>query len=211
MEQLKNFLAIIIFVGAYVLADIYVATAALMIVVAVQVGLLWLTKKPISVELKAIFWASMVLGWLTLFFRNEQFIQWKTTIVNTAVAALLIGTHIRAKTPERAYGTEVVLKKLLGSSELQLTDQPGAWRVINLGWIASFLFAAGLNLVVVYNFSLDAWVTYKLVGGMLITFTSVALTLFYMFKRGMISEPADAAEPGYEDTTLDLENTPDPS
>jgi len=200
LEQLKNFLPIIIFVGAYVAADIYVATAALMIVVAVQVGFLWLTKKPISIELKATFWAGLVLGSLTLFFRNEQFIQWKTTIVNTAIALLLIGTHIRAKKPGRAYGTEVVLKKMLGSNGLVFTDQPNAWRVINMGWIFSFLFAAGLNLVVVYNFSLDFWVTYKLVGGMLITLTSVALTITYMFNEGVDEE---------EDGTLNLENSPD--
>lgn len=201
LEQLKNILPILIFVGAYVMADIYVATAALMIAVTLQVGWLRLRKKPISVELKATFWVGLIMGSLTLFFRNEQFIQWKTTIVNAAVAGLLIVTHYRAQNPQRAYGTEMVLKKMLGSSGLIISDKPDGWPVINLGWIASFLFAAGLNLVVVYNFSLDFWVTYKLVGGTLITFTSVALTLFYMFKRGMISEP--------EETALELDKRQD--
>lgn len=182
--------------GVYVAVDIYAATAALMIAVAIQVGLLWFTKQPISLELKATFWIGLVMGSLTLFFRDEQFIQWKTTIVNTALACALIVTHFKG----RAYGTEVVLKKMMESSGVILTDQREAWRTINLGWILSFLFAAGLNLIVAYNFSLDFWVTYKLVGGMLISFTSVALTMIYMYRKNMISEPKETVIDSGQDT-----------
>ena len=77
MDQLKNFLPLIIFVAAYVAYDIYVATAALMIAVTLQVGLYLLLKKPLSMELKLTFWVGMVMGSLTLFFQNELFIQWK--------------------------------------------------------------------------------------------------------------------------------------
>ncbi len=194
LEQLKNFLPILIFVGTYVLTDIYTATAALMIAVTVQVGLLWLTKKPISVELKATFWIGLLMGSLTLFFRNELFIQWKTTIVNSAVACALIVTHFKG----RAYGTEIVLKKMLESQDMTLSGEKSAWRTINIGWIFSFLFAAALNLVVAYNFSLDFWVTYKLVGGMGITFTSIVLTMIYMYNKGMISEPEQPLDSALE-------------
>lgn len=187
LEQLKNFLPILIFVGAYVLTDIYIATAALMIAVTIQVGALWLAKKPISMELKGTFWVGLVMGSLTLILQDERFIQWKTSIVNTVLACALIFTHFKG----RSYGTEIVLKKMLQSQELALDGNKANWRTINIIWILSFLVAAGLNLVVAYNFSLDFWVTYKLVGGMVITFTTVVLTMVYMYNTGMISEPEE--------------------
>ena len=118
MEQLKNFLPVIIFVAVYVAADIYTATAALMIAVALQVAVYLLLKKPLSMELKLTFWVGLIAGSLTLFFRNELFIQWKTTVINWLMAGGLIGTHFFGK----SYGTEVVLKAILANAAQQQTD-----------------------------------------------------------------------------------------
>ena len=225
MEQLKNYLPVIIFVAVYAATDIYKATAALMIAVAAQVGLYWLLKKPISMELKLTFWVGLVAGSLTLFFRNELFIQWKTTVVNWLLACGLITTHFFGK----SYGTEVVLKAILANaaekqvekqSEKQsepqadsLTADAGTdaaedaklvstpetkapatgenrvvWRNVNFLWIGSFTVAGALNLLVAYTTSLDFWVTYKLVGGMSLTFTTVVLTMIYLYKKGLLDD-----------------------
>ncbi len=223
MDQLKNFLPLIIFVAAYVAYDIYVATAALMIAVTLQVGLYLLLKKPLSMELKLTFWVGMVMGSLTLFFQNELFIQWKTTIINWLMAGGLIATHFFGK----SYGTELVLKSLLQQSAKKdqeneqeakpAVSQPGpstaalqpdprereVWRVVNFLWIGSFIFSGGLNLVVAYNSSLDFWVTYKLVGGMAITSITVAITIFYLFKTGLMDEyaPPEAEQGSKQNTT----------
>jgi len=118
VEQLKNFLPLIIFVAVYVASDIYKATAALMIAVAAQVAIYLLLKKPLSMELKLTFWVGLVMGSLTLFFRNELFIQWKTTVINWLMAGGLIATHFFGK----AYGTEVVLKAILANAAAQQTE-----------------------------------------------------------------------------------------
>ena len=212
MDQLKNFLPLIIFVLAYAAFDIYVATAALMIAVTLQVGLYLVLKKPLSMELKLTFWVGMVMGSLTLFFQNELFIQWKTTVINWLMAAGLIATHFFGK----SYGMELVLKSLLQQSAKKdsekdqeeekptvshpepaaaaLAPDPGereTWRVVNFLWIGSFIFSGALNLVVAYNTSLDFWVTYKLVGGMAITSITIAITIFYLFKNGLMDEYAE--------------------
>lgn len=197
MEQLKNFLPLIVFVLAYVTTDIYVATAALMIAVTVQVGLTLLFKQPLSMELKVTFWVGLVMGSMTLIFQDEKFIQWKTTVVNWILASVLIGTHFVGK----SYGTELVLKKMLAgntppdkSAASATKSAPPAfqsaprnvWRTVNLIWIGSFGLAGALNLVVAFNFSLDFWVTYKLVGGFLLTFTTILLTMYYLYRKGLL-------------------------
>jgi intracellular septation protein len=48
--------------------------------------------------------------------------------------------------------------------QIQLPD--AAWRVANWSWIAFFTFMGVLNLWVAFNFSTDAWVNFKLFGGM---------------------------------------------
>jgi len=243
VEQLKNFLPLIIFVVAYITTDIYVATAALMIAVTLQVGLTLLFKKPLSMELKLTFWVGLVMGSLTLIFQDEKFIQWKTTIVNWTLATVLIGTHFFGK----SYGTEVVLKKMLEANQPGDTDNPldstpdsaaaahtidaaaskmdaatsgtdaaasetGAatresaaahikaprtvWRTVNLIWIASFALAGALNLVVAFNFSLDFWVTYKLIGGFVLTFTTIVLTMFYLYRQGLLDHLDPEPHPG---------------
>ena len=229
MEQLKNYLPVIIFVAVYAATDIYKATAALMIAVAAQVAFYLLLKKPLSMELKLTFWVGLVAGSLTLFFRNELFIQWKTTVINWLMAAGLIATHFFGK----SYGTEVVLKAVLANAAQQAgsatTDpepelveqtkpesvpatQPGAqqenraiWRNVNFFWIASFSVAGALNLLVAYNASLDFWVTYKLVGGMTLTLTTVILTMVYLYKKGLLDElvAEDIEEQQIDDQQID--------
>ena len=213
MDQLKNFLPLIIFVAVYVTSDIYMATAALMVAVSLQVALYLLLKQPLSMELKLTFWVGLIMGSLTLFFRNELFIQWKTTVINWLMAGGLIATHFFGK----AYGTEVVLKSLLrnaaeksaegtsaeqnipptedistprSGSEIkrETADQKPVWRVVNFLWIGSFTLAGALNLIVAYNASLDFWVTYKLVGGMALSLLTIVITMVYLYKKGLLDD-----------------------
>ena len=240
MDQLKNFLPLIIFVAVYVSTDIYTATAALMIAVTVQVVAYLLLKKPLSFELKLTFWVGLVMGSMTLFFQDERFIQWKTTVVNWLMASGLIATHFFGK----SYGTEVVFKKLLQNaaekaaapesappstepeslpstraeaptsveaptskgtaSAEEKAKNKAVWRNVNLLWIASFAIAGALNLFVAANFSLDFWVTYKLVGGMVLTFLTIILTMIYLHQRGFLDElaPPEEAATAIERETL---------
>jgi intracellular septation protein len=150
-----------------------------MAAVTLQVICYRLARKPIGRELQLTFWASMVFGGLTLFYRDEAFIQWKPTIINWLLAASLVTSHFMRKN---------LIQKLLGS-KMHLPDQ--VWVNLNLGWSAGFFLAGALNLVVAYNFSMEVWVTYKLVGGLALTFTYVILTTLYLHKLGLLDAVAD--------------------
>jgi len=188
MTQLLDFVPIALFVGVFFAMDIYWATGALMVAVTVQVLSYRLLGKPVSRELNMTFWASLVFGALTLIFRNETFIQWKPTIVNWLLAASLVGSYYVGRTN--------LLKQLLGQ-QLTLVDE--VWTRLNFGWALGFFFAGALNLVVAYNFSMEFWVGYKLVGGFALTFLYIIITMVYLARKGFLDDHEDAAagpEPG---------------
>ena len=177
MNQMLDFVPIALFVVVFFLSDIFMATGALMLGVSLQLGIYYLLKKPISRELKITFWASIVFGSLTLIFRNELFIQWKPTIVNWLFCVSLIGSQF--------VGRSNLVKKLLGK-QLSLTDD--IWLRLNFGWAFGFFLAGVLNLVVAYNFSMEIWVTYKLIGGFALTFAYIMITMIYLSKKGFLTE-----------------------
>lgn len=181
MNQLFDFLPLALFVAVFFATDIYWATAALMVAVTAQVVVFRLVGRPISRELTLTFWASLIFGSLTLIFRNETFIQWKPTIVNWLLAASLIGSFYLGRTN--------LLKQLMGH-QVTLVDE--VWARLNFGWALGFLLAGALNLVVAYNFSMEFWVTYKLVGGFALTFLYIAITVAYL-SWGKHFDPSDVA------------------
>ena len=180
MSQLLNFLPIAIFVAVFFAADIYWATGALMIAVTLQVLACKLLGRPIARELLLTFWASLAFGGLTLALRDETFIQWKPSIVNWVLAALLLGGHVLGKNP---------IRKLL-SRQLSLPER--VWVRLNLGWCLGFFLAGVLNLVVAYSFSMEFWVAYKLVGGLALTFSYIVLTLIYLHRLGLLHPPLES-------------------
>ena len=184
MQQLLDFLPILVFTVVFFASDIYWATGALMASVTLQVVIYKLMGRPIGRELKFTFWASMAFGGLTLLLRDETFIQWKPTVVNLLLAASLIGSHFMRTN---------LIRKVLGG---QLTLPAPVWVRLNFGWAAGFLFAGALNLVVAYNFSMEFWVTYKLVGGLGLTFSYIAITLLYLHRLGLLEQVAETPAAG---------------
>ena len=178
MQQLLDYAAILAFVVVYFISrDIFLATGVLMVGVATQVALYWLLKKPIGNELKITFWASMVLGGMTLILRNEAFIQWKPTIVNAVLASVLLFGHLVKRT--------FFVKKMMGKI-LDLPDH--AWLVLTYIWVVAFTIAGVANIWVAYNYSMDTWVTFKFVGLMGINIVFLIITFAYLGKKGYLSE-----------------------
>ncbi|HEY5645976.1 MAG TPA: inner membrane-spanning protein YciB [Pseudomonadales bacterium] len=182
MSQLLDFVPVAVFVIVFFLTDIFYATAALMVGVTIQVLVYLALKRPVSRELKITFWASILFGGLTLAFRNETFILWKPTIVNWLLAGILVGSHF--------FSRKTALQHMLGK-QMSLHDQ--VWIRLNFGWAAGFFLAGALNLFVAYNFSLDFWVSYKLIGGFALTFLYILITVGYLAAKGYLQEPKPAS------------------
>jgi intracellular septation protein len=109
-----------------------------------------------------------VFGGATLLLHDETFIKWKPTVLYWLFAAVLAGGEL--------FAGRNLLRALLGA-QLELPDT--AWRRLNLSWIGFFALMGAANLAVAYNFSTDAWVNFKLFGG-------IGLMLLFVLAQGLV-------------------------
>ncbi|MCF8210589.1 MAG: septation protein A [Rhodoferax sp.] len=153
MKTLIDFFPILLFFGGYKLYDIYVATAVLMAATVLQMGLiLWLDGKLQTMH-KVTALLVLAFGTLTLVLQDERFIKWKPTVLYSAMAiALALALWVLRKN---------FLKMMLGS-HLELPDP--VWHKLTVAWIVYFLFMAASNAYVVWYFSTDFWMNFKLWG-----------------------------------------------
>ncbi len=161
MQALVDFLPIIVFFAVYKLYGnfgpeedaILAATGAIMVVMVVQIAIQWLRKRTVNKMLLISGGLVLVFGGITLVLQNALFIQWKPTILYWlfALACLTTRFFTRKTLVERALGHAV---------ELQGT----VWRQLNWIWIIFFVGLGAANIYVVYNFSEETWVNFKVYG-----------------------------------------------
>ena len=166
MQLFYDFFPVIAFFVAYKMYDIYVATAVIIVAVGMQVAIHWVHTRTVS-RMHAIS-AVLVfaLGGITLALRNEAFIQWKPTVVNWLFGLVFLGSQY--------IGSKPIIQRMLEHSAELDND---AWHKLNAIWAGYFFFLGIANLFVVYNFSENAWVNFKLFG-------MLGLTLIFALGQG---------------------------
>ena len=148
-------------------APVLLATVVVIVATLAQVLVLKLRRKKVDTMLWVSLALVVVLGGLTIWFHSETFIKWKPTLLYWAMAAsFLLGPLLFGKN---------LLRVLLGQ-QLELPD--AVWRRLNWAWVAFFSAMGVLNLWVAYNFSTDAWVNFKLFGG-------IGLMLVFTLAQGL--------------------------
>jgi intracellular septation protein len=154
MKLLFDVFPVILFFVAFKLYGIYVATAVAIGASFAQIGWLWLRGRSIDKMLWVSLGVITVFGGATLVFANETFIKWKPTVLYWLFAGSLI------------VAAAVFRKNLVRSvMESQVSLPEDVWKKLLTSWIAFFGTMGVLNLYVAYNFSTDAWVNFKLFGG----------------------------------------------
>jgi intracellular septation protein len=154
MKVLFDLFPIILFFAAYKVADIYVATAVAIAATFAQIA--WVKLRHGKVE--KMLWISLaiivVFGGATLLLHDPTFIKWKPTVLYWAFAVVLLGS-------------DLVLKKNLIRAMMseQLTLPDPVWTRLNLSWAGFFTVMGVVNLYVAFNYSENAWVNFKLFGG----------------------------------------------
>lgn len=167
MQLLFDFFPVIAFFVAYKLADIYVATAVIIVAVIVQTAAQWVRHRKVSSMSLLSGALVLVFGGLTLLIHDKAFIQWKVTIVNWLFAAGFLASMM--------FGERTLIERMLGES-VQL-DRP-LWRRLNVAWAMFFLVLGALNLYVAFQFSENVWVNFKLFG-------VLGLTLVFALAQGL--------------------------
>ena len=153
MRFLIDFFPIALFVAAYKLHDIYMATGVLMAATIVQTGIIYAVDRKLQTLHKVTLVLVLVFGALTLLLHDERFIKWKPTVLYASMAVVLAAALWIWK--------KNFLQVLLGS-QLKLPD--AVWSRLTVAWVLYFLFMAGINAWVAAYFSTEDWVNFKLWG-----------------------------------------------
>jgi intracellular septation protein len=172
MKLLFDFFPIVLFFIVYKLYGIYTATAVAMIASLSQVALYRLKfqryEKTQLISLVII----MVLGGATLFFHNPWFIKWKPTGLYWLSAIVFFTSSF--------VGSKPLIQKMMDSN---VTLASKIWHRLNVAWSLFFIVMGALNLYVAYNYDTDAWVNFKLFGGVGLTLLFVLIQALYLTKH----------------------------
>ncbi|HXV10222.1 MAG TPA: septation protein A [Burkholderiales bacterium] len=154
MKFLFDIFPVILFFAAFKLYDIYIATAVAMAATVIQIGWVWMRHRKVDNMLWVSLVVILVFGGATLALQDETFIKWKPTVLYWLFGATL------------AIAAAAFKKNLIRSMlEHQVSMPDLVWGKLLASWIIFFLAMGAINLVVAYNFSTDAWVNFKLFGG----------------------------------------------
>jgi intracellular septation protein len=169
MKLLFDYFPIICFFIAYKFYGVYVATAVTMGACVLQNIAYWLKNRRFEKLHVITLFSVLILGSFTLFFHNAIFIQWKPSIIYWIFAAvLLFSQYISRKN---------LLTHLLGDKIILPTN---IWNQLNLSWVLFFIFLGFLNVYVIYHYSMNAWVNFKLFGTLGLTLVFTIIQAIYM-------------------------------
>ena len=178
MKLLLDYIPIAVFFAVYVYSkDLVLATIVLIPATALQIMLAWKLFGKVEKMYWITFAVLLVMGGFTIALDDPLFIQWKPTVAYTLLATVLFFNLLLAQKP--------LIEAWLGKHVALPTRH---WRRISLAWIGFFLFSAALNIIIVYNFSVDFWVHYKLYGQLLVTLAFMLLQGVYIYKNQIVTE-----------------------
>ena len=185
MKQLLEFLPLIIFFIVYQMSGttlsvgdseytfdgIYTATIALILTTILQVIIVKLVWGSVEKRLLGVAGAVIIFGGATVLLKDPVFIFWKPTVFNWALAGVSIVWHVmRGK---------CLFEDLL-PDEIEMPKH--IWKRVTVASTLHFFIVGAVNLYVAYNFSMDAWVSFKL-------WSAVLFTLIWAVVIGVIMGP----------------------
>ncbi len=169
MQLFIDYIPIVVFVLAYFYEDIFFATAVLMVVMPIVMLLQWLLTKKVNKIYAVSTVLVLVLGGVTIAFRNPTFLYWKPTVLNWLIAIVFLGSQWIGEKP-------IVQRMLEKAAELN-SDQ---WVRLNQIWVTFFVIVGAANLFVAYSFSEAFWVKFKLFGMLGLTFVFVIVQSIWL-------------------------------
>ena len=172
MKLLYDFFPIIIFFIAFKLAGIYVATASAMAISLLQVITYWFKYRRFEKMQLTTLIMIVLLGGATLLLHKEIFIKWKISVINWLFAAACLASQW--------IGKKNLVQRLL---EEKISLSTKIWRRLNAFWVVYFLTLGFINLYVIYHFSTNTWVNFKLFGILGLTLAFVILQAIYLAKH----------------------------
>lgn len=165
------------FFVAYYMADLFVATAAIMVATVLALAVSYIVERRIPMMPLITAGIVGVFGGLTLWLQDETFIKMKPTIIQAIFGAVLIAG---------LFAKRLFLKTLFGAA-WHLTDE--GWRVLTVRFSLFFFAMGAINEAVWRTQSTEFWVNFKVFGLMALTFVFI-MSQVPMLKRYTIEDDA---------------------
>ncbi len=178
MNTILELLPLIIFIIAYKLKGIYIATALLMLATLAQSIVLYVKNKHLNTMQWLTLGLVLIFGTATLVFHDEKFIKIKPTVLYWlfAIALEVSWRYYKKNLAERLF------RGILEKNQIYITKQE-IWTKTH-HFSAAFFWALGLiNLVLAYNYSLDTWVNFKTFGFPVLTMIGLGALMSWLFKH----------------------------
>ena len=154
-----DFAPLLVFFVANRVADIYVATAAVMATTLVAMAISHFVFGRIAPMLWLVGAMVFVFGTATLLFHDAEFIKIKLTVIYALLAGILL-FGVATGRP--------LLRMVLGETFPRLA--PSGWAKLTRNWIVFFIALAALNEVLRRTLSTTDWVSFKVFGVTGLTF-----------------------------------------
>ena len=173
MQLLFDFFPILLFFLAFKLSN-SISIATFIAILSTLVQLFWYRFKNGKYNKTHIisFFSILILGGATIMLNNELFIKWKPTVVYWILALLFLGSQYLGKKS---------IMEMLIEKNIKLPQKK--YDQLNKIWALFFLFIGSLNLYVVYNFSTNTWVNFKLFGILGITCIFIIIQSIFMARH----------------------------
>lgn len=168
MKMLFDFLPILIFFVAYLIKDIYFATAIAIVTAILQVGIFWLKFRRFETMQVISLVMVIVFGGATLLLHDPIFIKWKFTVVYWLTGVFFLSTMF--------FGEKNLVQRVM---DHQITLPKHVWRNLNLSWVIYFIVLGFVNIMIAFRLSTDGWMYFKL-GVIGLSFIVVLIQSFYI-------------------------------
>ena len=178
VSSVVEFGPIATFFVAYNMADLFIATASIMVATALALTLSYAVERRIPMMPLIIAGIVGIFGGLTLWLNDETFIKMKPTIIQAIFGSILIGGLL---------ANRLFLKSLMGSA-WHITDK--GWRILTLRFSLFFFLSATLNEAIWRTQSTDFWVNFKVFGLMGLTFVFI-VSQFLLLKRFSLKDSVE--------------------
>ena len=155
-------------------APIMLATVVGIIATVLQISYLLLRGKKVDGMLWVSAGVIAVMGGLTIYLHDENFIKWKPTILYWLFGLVLLVAQ--------AFWKKNLMRKVMEET-IKLPD--AVWSKLVYAWMAFFLAMGLLNLFVafvVYKTDTSAWVSFKLFGFTAIFFAFIMIQTMMLYK-----------------------------
>lgn len=193
MKLLFDLFPVVLFFIAYKMYDIYTATAVIIVASLAQVIYFYIKNRRVEKMHIITLVLILVLGGLTLYLQDEDFIKWKPTIVNWGFALVFLGSHYIGQKP--------IIQRMMDQM-IQLPEL--VWGRLSWLWIAFFILSGATNLYVAFNYDTDTWVNFKLFGLMGMTFVFIVIQGIYINKYMQESDSEAEAELLLDGNDMDI-------